>query len=391
MSEWKTLKLNTQVNLARSTAVRMWLVFGCAFLVVVQSAIGDSGASLAVALAALVSAVLTELLMTSTVHGLGKIKDGSAAASALVLTLLLPNYIHPVYAALGAAFAMVVVKHSFGGLGSNWMNPALGGWLFIRFSWPQAFTTALDGSVGHLPQTASAADQLIRDFLNKSVFLFWGSELPAGYIDLFSLQSPGIIADRAVLALVLVVAIIAAFEISRSWLSVLYLAVFGFLIRMAGDPSAWWNGDVIFAFLSGGTLVAAFILIADPSSGAKSMPGNIIAVILAAILSMAFRVFASAFYGCFFAVALVNALTPFLCNLERRLFYSLSPAAGGFVSKGNAVSRENAVLTENTILTEDVVFTEKTASKEKAVPTGNAVPVGNAVPRGSAASKGGVR
>ncbi|MDR0457008.1 MAG: RnfABCDGE type electron transport complex subunit D [Treponema sp.] len=328
MIDRKTVKLNTQVNLARSTAVRMWLVFGCAFLAVTQSAIGDSGASFAVAITALVSAVMAELLMTSTVHGLGKIKDGSAAASAMVLALLLPNHIPPVYAALGAVFAMVVVKHSFGGLGSNWMNPALGGWLFIRFSWPRVFAAALNGSAEYLPQTGSAADQAIRDFFNRIIFLFVGAELPAGYIDLFSLQSPGIIADRAVLVLIFAVAIIAACEISRSWLSVLYLAVFGFLFRMAGDSGAWWNGDVIFAVLSGGTLVTAFILVVDPSSGAKSVPGNIIVVILAAVLSMAFRVFASAFYGCFFAVALVNALTPFLCRLERRLLYSLNPAGG---------------------------------------------------------------
>ena len=345
MADREIIKLNVHVHIARSTAARMWLVFCCAFLAVVQSAIGDGGISLAVAVAALVSAVLTELLMTSTVHGLEKIKDGSAAASALVLVLLLPNYINPVYAALGAAFAMVVVKHGFGGLGSNWLNPAVGGWLFIRFSWPQAFTKALDGSLGgsieHISQMSSAADQAVRNFLNKVVFTFFGAELPAGYIDLFSIQSPGIIADRAVLALVFAIAVIAAFEISRLWLSVLYLAVFGFLIRMAGDTGgiastggAWWNGDVIFAFLSGGTLVTAFILIVDPSSGAKSAPGKALAAALAAVLGVIFRVYASAFYGCLFAVALVNAVTPFLCAIERRVFYSLSPSA----SAGSAAS-----------------------------------------------------
>ena len=327
MSSGSIVKLNTQVNLARPTATRMWLVFCCALVAIIQSAISDAGMSLAVAVTALVSAILTEMLMTSTVHGLNKIKDGSAAASAMVLTLLLPNNIHPVYAALGAAFAMVVVKHSFGGLGSNWMNPALGGWLFIRFSWPQAFNRALDGmafsapQAGGLPSAPSAIDQIIGNFLNKFVFRFLGAELPSGYIDLFSLQSPGIIADRAVLTLVLAIAVIAAFEISRSWLSLVFLAVFGFLVRLAGGNDGWWTGDVIFVFFSGGTLVAAFILLADPSSGAKSIPGNIIAVALAAILGLVFRVFASEFYGCFFAVALVNALTPFLCKLERSMLF----------------------------------------------------------------------
>jgi electron transport complex protein RnfD len=324
------LKMNPQVNIARSTATRMWLVFICGFCAVVQSAIGDSGASLAVAISVLVSAVLTELLMTSTRHGLGKIKDGSAAASAMVLTLMLPNHIHPVYAALGAAFAMVVVKHSFGGLGSNWMNPALGGWLFIRLSWPRAFLRALDGSTEQLPQASTAIDNAIRTFFNKFVFPFVGAELPSGYIDLFSVRSSGIIADRAVLVLVVGVAVIAAFEISRSWFSVLFLFVFGFLVRFAGaDDGLLWNGDVILAFLSGGTLVAAFILVVDPSSGAKSVPGKIAAVFLAAVLSFAFRYVGHTFYGCFFAVALVNALIPLFSGVERHVLYS----AGAVVSK----------------------------------------------------------
>jgi electron transport complex protein RnfD len=322
MVDANVIKLNAQVNIARPTATRMWLVFCCAFLAVMQSALGDGGASFAVAFAALFSAIMTELLMTSTVHGLEKIKDGSAAASAMVLALLLPNNIHPVYAALGAAFAMAVVKHSFGGLGSNWMNPALGGWLFIRFSWPQTFSRAIDETAGQLPQMNSAADQVIGGFLNKVIFRFFGAELPSGYIDLFSMQSPGIIADRSLLVLVIATAVIAAVQISRLWLSLLYLAVFGFLIRMSGGGD-WWTGDVILALFSGGTLVTAFILIADPSSGAKSAIGNAILIVIAAVLSMVFRVYADALYGCFFAVALINALAPFVCRVERRLLYSL--------------------------------------------------------------------
>ena len=366
------LKLNPQVNLSRPTTARMWLVFCCASVVMIQSSISDAGTSAAVAAAALVSALMTELLMTSTRYGLGKIKDGSAAASAMVLALLLPNGIHPVYAALGAAFAMAVVKHSFGGLGSNWMNPALGGWLFIRFSWPQTFARAINPEAPLLSETplpleamlptGSAADEGIRTYLNKTVFMFFGAELPPGYIDLFSLQSPGIIADRAVLSLILVTVVISACNISRSWLSVLYLAVFGFLVRMTGDlPSggAWWNGDVLLALFSGGTLVTAFILIVDPSSGAKSVQGNVILVILAAVLSLIFRVFASAFYGGFFAVALVNALTPLVCRVERYLLYSTPPKEslsavfregaafkGGAASRGGAVSRGGAAFKE---------------------------------------------
>jgi electron transport complex protein RnfD len=240
-----------------------------------------------------------------------------------------------VYAVLGAAFAIAVVKHSSGGLGSNWMNPALGGWLFVYCSWPAAFGRALERASQTIPEAATSAGSAIGGFLNRAVFWFFGAELPPAYIDLFSLQTPGIIADRAALALVVTTAIIAAFQISRSWMSLVFLAVYGLLVRMAGDlhvEGLWWNGDIIFAFLSGGALVTAFILIADPSSGPKSAAGCLLTAVLAAALSFAFRYIGGVFYGCFFAVALINALTPLLCKFEKKIFYSRPPVsapAGG--------------------------------------------------------------
>jgi electron transport complex protein RnfD len=322
------LKQNPLVNVSRPTAARMWLVAICAFFAVLQSSAGDSFLSLIIALAALISALLTELLITYKTHGLGKIKDGSAAASALALALLFPNQIHPVYAALSAVFAIAVVKHSFGGLGANWMNPALGGWLFARFSWPAAFSIALNGSMNSLDNAGTAAGNMINSSLNKTIFSFLGAELPSGYIDLFALKTPGIIADRAVLAIVLASAVIAASQISRSWLSFVYLAVFGLLARILGDI-ALWNGDVIYAFLSGGTLVTAFILISDPSTGAKSMPGGLITAIAAAVLGFIFRFYGREFFGCLYAAALVNILIPLLYKAERRVLYRSSAIGSG--------------------------------------------------------------
>jgi len=326
-----TLKQNPLVNVSRPTALRMWLAAVCEFAVVIQSAVGDSFLSLIIALAALVSALLTELLITYKTHGMGKLKDGSAAVTALTLALLLPNQIHPAYAALSAVFAIAVVKRSFGGLGANWMNPALGGWLFARFSWPRAFSIALNGSMTGIDGSingggaGSGGIYAIGDTLNKTIFSFLGAELPAGYIDLFSLQTPGIIADRAAFTLVLATAVIAAAQISRSWFSFVYLAVFGLLTRALGGASGQlWNGDVLYAFLSGGTFVTAFILIADPSTGAKSISGGLTAAVLAAVFGFVFRFYGGEFFGCVYAAAFVNAMIPLFYKAERRLFYPSS-------------------------------------------------------------------
>jgi electron transport complex protein RnfD len=341
-----------QVNISRPTAERMWLICLCAGLGIVQSALTDSGASLIIALTALVAAMLTELLITYKTSGFEKIKDGSAAASALVFSLLLPNQIHPVYAGLGAVFAMGVVKHSFGGLGANWVNPGLGGWLFIRFSWPVFFEQSLEGSplwilgeslkgglsdiqgspagilrISGLDQFsgASALDGTIRAFLNSRVFSIAGAELPPGYIDLLVSRSPGIIADRGLLALLLGTIVITVSRSGRVWIPAVYLGVFGLLVRIFGAlpyGGLFGGGDMLFGLLSGGTCAAAFILGVDPATGAKSHAGAAGLAIFGALLSWFFRYQGLDPYGAFLALVLMNAFTPLIRSFEARCFYA---------------------------------------------------------------------
>jgi len=306
----------------------MWLVFLCVLLCVLQSAFYDSGRTLIIASTALLSAILIELLLTCRKYGIRKIMDGSAAATAMILTLLLPSQIHPVYVFFGTAFAIAVVKFSFGGLGSNWLNPALGGWLFIRFSWPSVFTQAFAGSDSFVSEMAltsdiSSLDNSVTDFLNGSVFSITGVQIPFGYIDRLFYDGPGLIADRGIFALLIGTVIITAIGINRSWIPLVFLSVYGLLIRFAGDLNGiFWNGDILYGFFSGGTIAAAFILAAEPASSAKLKPGILFAVILGAVLSWFFRYKCMEYAGCFIALALINCLTPLIRIVEEKLFLS---------------------------------------------------------------------
>jgi electron transport complex protein RnfD len=299
----------------------MWLVCGCAFLCVLQSASSDGGKSFFVSLTALLSALTIEILLTWKKSGFIKIIDGSAAATAMTLSLMLPNEINPLYAAFGTAFAITVVKYSFGGLGSNWLNPALGGWLFIRFSWPAAFTKAMEGSNASIAELisiqSSALDNSVTAFFNKTVFSVTGAHLPLGYIDLLFPKNPGIIADRGLSALLIGTVIITAVGISRSWGPPLFLFIFCFFTRLAGDKTGeLWNGDMLYGIFTGGTVAAAFILAAEPASGAQYKPGILFVVITSAVLSWVFRYRGLDFSGCFIALALVNCLTPLIRFFE---------------------------------------------------------------------------
>lgn len=318
-----------QINISYSSTGRMWLVFLCAFACVIQSSLSDGGRSLILALTALVTAFLMELLLTWKQYGASRISDGSTAATAMIITLMLPNQINPVFAALAVMFATGVVKYSFGGLGSNWLNPALGGWLFIKFSWPKAFADALGSAGSSIYEIGGATDissldNSATEFLNSTVFSITSVQLPSGYIDLLFYNGPGIIADRGLLFLLIGTILITATGINRGWVPLVFLSVFGFLVRLAGDISGLaWNGDLLYGFFSGGTIAAAFILTAEPSSSAKSRSGVLLTIVLTAVLSWFFRYRAEEFLGAFIAIALVNCFTPIVRIIENKFFLSV--------------------------------------------------------------------
>jgi electron transport complex protein RnfD len=344
----------------------MCLVGICAGLGVLQSSLTDSLMSLRLALAAVFAAVAAEWIC-SFKSGTRTLWDGSAVASALVFSLLLPNTLSPFRAFMGALFAMIVVKHSFGGLGSNWMNPALGGWLFVRFSWPDAFERALEGSPlallygsldGGLRELPVSPPEILRSsiapleilktdsvpsaafpgvsglsaFLNDTIFSFTNSELPGGYIDLLLFREPGIIADRGLLALLLGTILIIAFRVSRIWVPLAFLVCYSLAVRLFGGlplGESLGQGDILFALFSGGIIPAAFLLAADPATGPKSGIGAGVLACLAGIFAFIFRYPGGEPYGAFFAVLLFNALTPAVRELERRKLYRYRPSETG--------------------------------------------------------------
>jgi len=315
-----------QINVSVPSAGRMWLVCGCAFLCILQSAFNDGGKTLIIAFTAFFSALITELLFTWRKYRTAKIKDGSAATTAMILSMLLPNQIHPVFVFLGAAFAVLVVKYSFGGLGSNWLNPALGGWLFIRFSWPSAFTNAFNGSTPSISEMIiapdiSRLDSSVTELFNGTIFSVAGVQLPSGYIDLLFNNNACIITDRGLFFLLIGTIVITAVGINRGWVPLVFLAVYGFLVRFAGDLSGtYWNGDMLYGIFSGGAIAAAFILAAEPASGAKLKPGLVFTVVLSAFLSWFFRYRCMEYTGCLMAIALINCLTPLVRLFEEKVF-----------------------------------------------------------------------
>jgi electron transport complex protein RnfD len=332
----------------------MVIVGVCAGLGILQSSLTDSFASLGLAVAVTVAAVFTELVI-NRMTGIRTLRDGSAVASALVFILLLPNQINLLPAVLGVVFAIAVVKQSYGGLGANWLNPALGGWLFVRFSWPGPFEKALTEvpfagiSVPNaLFSFFVSLDSIVTGFLNNTIFTFTGSQLPEGYINLLFSSSPSIIADRGLMALLLGTILITASQVSRFWIAPLFLGTYALLIRLFGALPGFTGGaaidamsgialleeglgkgDILYGLFSGGTIAAAFLLAIEPASGAKTRIGAAAIAFSGGVLTFFFRYRGNELYGAFFAIALLNILTPVIRSIESRAFHNPGPGKAG--------------------------------------------------------------
>ena len=315
-----------QKSLVLSTQARMYITAVCAFLVILQSSLSDGFSSMWIALAAVLAALLTEALIC-LVTGRRAIYDGSVVVTALVLAMILPNRIYPGYAVFGAAFAIAVVRFPSGGLGANWLNPALGGALAVRFSWSKLWQASLEtaplGPVSYTPAVSAIPSNVgtAIDFLNEHIFTLFDVRFPPAYVDLFSLSSAGIIADRGIFALIAGSVIIVSCVSFRIWMPFLYLAAYLALVRIAGAGVHESGGDMFYTLCSGGTLVTAFYLLSDPVTGPKSNAGSVFYVLAAAALTFAFRFLKMEFYGAFFAIALLNAALPIFRVAERRILY----------------------------------------------------------------------
>ncbi|GMO31764.1 MAG: hypothetical protein Ta2F_07430 [Termitinemataceae bacterium] len=333
-----------QVQLSCRTGTRMFLVSLCAFAGIARASLNDGGNSLTVCFAALTAALITETLC-SLKRGHITILDGSAAASAFVLTLLLPNGIDPALAAVGAIFAIAVTKFSYGGLGSSWLNPALSGWFFLRISWPSAFTESLSasplavlskalreldrGSIGspieYLQQNGFEIQGRVTSFFNEHILKIVNIEFPAYYLDFFSLSFSGIIGDNGIFVLIFCSVLLLAFNVSRFMYSAIYLAVYLILVKIFGSlifSGLFFEGDMLFCLFTGGTIVTAVFLLPEPASSPKTSIGKMIAAIIAAFLSFYFRYVKNEAYGAFFAIIIVNMLVPLIRSAESVYFFN---------------------------------------------------------------------
>ena len=251
------------------------------------------GAALLVAVC-IASCVIFELLFDLIVKKPSTIGDLSAVVTGLLLALNLPPNAAWWMGVIGSAFAIIVVKMLFGGLGQNFMNPALAGRCFLIICFTARMTNFTYDGI-----TAATPLQIIRD---------------GGYVDLSDMfigRIPGTIGEVSTLALLIGAVFLIITGVIDFRIPCAYLV--SFVIFMGLFAGNGWNITYLAAQLCGGGLMlGAFFMATDYVTSPITKTGRVIFGICCGLLTGLFRVFSSSAEGVSYAIIISNLLVPLI-------------------------------------------------------------------------------
>ena len=249
--------------------------------------------ALSVIIAAVVSAVASEALFNLITKRPQTIADGSAAVTGLMLALILPPELPLFVPILGSIFAIIVVKCLFGGLGKNFMNPALAARCFLLISFGAIVTVyKVDG--------VSTATPLAELATGKSVDLvavWWGS-------------ASGVIGSSA-LGILIGAAMLFAFKIITWEIPVSVLVAFNLFLGFFGERG-FDPGFHMVHMLAGGVLFGAFFMATDYVTSPITFAGQLVFGAIVGLLMGLFHVFGTAPDSGSYAIIIANMLVPLI-------------------------------------------------------------------------------
>ena len=239
------------------------------------------------------TAVLTEFL-----YGLYRkkntISDLSAVVTGLLLALNLPVGVPWWVGVMGAVFAILVVKMLFGGLGQNFMNPALGARCFLVISFPALMTNfACDAYSGATPLAALKAGESV----NVQAMMIGNIADTIG--------------ETSMVAIVLGASFLIWFGIIDLKVPGSYILSFVAFIVIFGGHGLDYN--YIMAHLAGGGLMlGAFFMATDYVTRPITVKGQYVYGIFLGIMTGIFRIFGPGAEGVSYAIILGNLLVPLI-------------------------------------------------------------------------------
>lgn len=250
--------------------------------------------ALLLVLVTVVTCVLSEFLFDMICKKDSTIGDFSAVVTGLLLALNLPPMAPWWIGVIGGVFAIVVVKMLFGGLGQNFMNPALGARCFLLISFTSIMTNFnCDAYTGATPLAALKAGE------NVNIF------------DMVIGRTAGTIGETSMIAIVLGACFLILMGIIDLRIPGSYIVSFVIFICIFGGHGVDF-GYISAHLAGGGLMLGAFFMATDYVTRPITVKGQYVYGILLGILTGIFRVYGAGAEGVSYAIIIGNILVPLI-------------------------------------------------------------------------------
>lgn len=254
--------------------------------------------------------VLAEWACEKMTHQRSTIGDLSAVVTGLLLAFNLPSSAPWWIAAVGSIIAIVLVKQIFGGLGQNFINPALAARTILMLSWTGLMAATAAPNAGQLFGLGAPA----ADAVASATPLSGGS----GYTlwQLFSGNIPGMLGETCKLTLLLgglylIARRVIDWRVPVSFLGAAFV-LFWIQTGVLYSPESG-SQNALYQLLSGGLLLGAFFMATDYVTCPVTKWGRVIMGVGCAVILFVIRFYNGGYpEGCSFGILFMNLLTPLI-------------------------------------------------------------------------------
>lgn len=247
-------------------------------------------------LVTIATCVASEWIFNRIVHKKNSISDLSAVVTGLLLALNLPVELPWWEAVIGGVFAIIIVKMLFGGLGQNFMNPALGARCFLLIAFAADMTNfTCDAYSGATPLAAIRNDGMSA----------------VNTMDMLIGKTAGTIGETSVIAIVIGAIFLILMGVINLRIPASYIITFAIFMLIFGKEPG--NAQYLAAQLcAGGLMLGAFFMATDYVTSPITPMGQVIFGICCGLLTGLFRCFGANAEGVSFAIILSNLLVPLI-------------------------------------------------------------------------------
>lgn len=254
--------------------------------------------SLLVILTCVTSCVLSEFLFRRFLKRTYSIYDLTAVITGVLLALNLPVSIPLWMAAIGGFVAIVIVKECFGGLGQNFVNPAITARIVLLMS----FSSAM--SVWNSPFYYLHHGEDVVTSASYFQALQTGGPLPS-LLDMFLGMRSGSLGETSALALLLGFGYLLYRRIITPTIPLIFIGTVGVLSLILG-------GDPLSQMMSGGLLLGAVFMATDYTTSPTTAVGQAIYAFGCGLITVLIRFYAALPEGVSYAILLMNIITPLI-------------------------------------------------------------------------------